>query len=305
MTKKLKIVYGAGNRNGAAWQLQEFMAHMQNATIRVATFLASSYGDFIDWNLEACRTQDNYCRMLREIEEFNPDVIISDGEWNTINIANTLEIPLWNCSSLHLIDGVRWVRDQLGHNTSIEPTRRFLRAAPGGEKYFVYSPLCDIVNPPTLRDGFEWVRPYHTKVERNPFKNKTALIRYQARSEGLNQLLDILKIKLIKDKNEEWKQALIESDWIVTTGDTNTVSDAFYNGINICVSPTVGDAEAAMNALMCRNYKIGVDVAQIELMDKYSLDEMEKTFAEFKELSSWPLQINPNVKYLHERLEEL
>ena len=134
------------------------------------------------------------------------------------------------------------------------------------DRTFIYSPLCNVEGI-ELKDGFEWVQPYHHKVKMAKESDNVAIIRGENRISELSKILNCVKpfgIKLFSkyrydlpnlecvsiEKIDEYKDLLSSCRWLFCTGETSYIADALYAGIsNICVSPSMDDPEAIINAI--------------------------------------------------------
>lgn len=339
----MKILYGAGNRVGANFQLVRFLAHNKHQ-IKIAAYLKSSESLYhVDWTLDALintltpkQTSDvnqlfghsgvpniNLSQaeiLLSEIDDFSPDLVISDGESIIAHAAQSLSIPLWYCSPLHLLDGVEWERGQLRYTSLLGATRKFLETLPKAEKTFIYSPLGDLKNSPSLKSGYEWISPYRLEKFTSEISNKNiAIIPNQKRISALTKILncvdsDLLLFTEFKDKfskiqsfdikdDELYRKLLGECRWFFTTGETSYLADAVYNTVSrVCIAPNLQDPETLLNAIACRLCELGDDLAQVELMDKFSVGEIEKSI----QRNDVSIQLNEKFnKTLDEKVEEL
>lgn len=302
----MKIVYSAGNRLGAGFQLKDFLDHNTHE-IKIAGYFESTREiQYVDWTLNAAENPDVIKILLQEIKEFQPDLIISDAEPIIANIAKTLNVQLWYCSSLHLFDGIEWGRGQLnGYSYQLEELRFFFRKMPLADRVFVYSPFGDIKNPPSLRKKYEWVQPYHFSVENSINQSlQMAVVPESDRISDFIKILNSLDICpiLFKSKSQTgYKENLTQCNWYLSTGHTRFVSDAFYNNKTVSIAPSCLDVEEILNAILCSHYKLGMNIGQVELLDRFGPEEIEKSL----NFVSQKDYLNMNVKKLHERINEL
>jgi len=312
----MRILYAAGERIGANTQLCRFIQAVGNKhEIKKAAYLQSSYSlAHIDWTLDALHhnvVADKHSQrlqglfghkgiplvniysattFLKEVDSFSPDLIISDGEPISAHIAKSLKIKLWYCSPIHLLDGVQWESGQLRYKSLLDRMRGFLSKLPEPDRIFVYSPFGDIKFRPLLNTGYTWITPYYVDTKHGD-NNCTAVVNDYNRFSHLSKMLNgCQNITLFSPFKEEFSnmethltsdtdaylKVLSESSSVFTTGETSYVSDAFYAGHNICISPTLNDIESLLNAILIKEYKIGTDIHQVELMDRFALDEIEK-----------------------------
>jgi hypothetical protein len=314
----MKILYSAGNRLGANVQLHRFLTNLSGEhTIRIAAYVKSSSSiRHINWTLDALhykivpkkRSKDlqkifghkvplininNATIFLSEVVDFEPDLIISDGEPISAHIAKTLGVRLWYCSAVHLLDGIDWESGQLRYLSLLENTRKLLSKFPEAEKILVYSPFGDIKFRPTLKNGYEWVEPYYIKTNNvQPIKQENVFVlndfnRFPYLTRIFNSLSkrfalvspfseSFTNIDQYSVDDENSYKALVKGcSRFFTTGESSYVADAFYNLKNICIMPSLKDPESLLNSILIREYNIGSDLAQIELMETFAVEEIE------------------------------
>lgn len=322
----MKIFYSAGNHLDNNQQLLRFVNNTNHKVMVAAHLKSSESFTHIHWTLDALynrleikNKQDIFDLLghaggpkvsikqteilLRELDDFGPDLIISNGEPVSAHLAKALAVKLWYCSPLHLLDGIEWERGDLRYLSLLANTKKFLAALPIAERTLVYSPFGDLLNCPALKPGYEWVQPYW--VQAIEHKNQTqnfAIIPNKNRFSKLTKALNCvnfdvtllsgfaenfthLQVKSIDDI-AVYKEALANCNWLFNTGDTSYLADAIYNTIpKMCVAPSLNEPETLLNAILCKLYGIGDDVAQVELMDKYAVPEIEKSQAKQTEHS--------------------
>lgn len=360
----MKILYSAGNRVGANSQLSRFLQHLDGKhEIKIAAYLKSSDSiPHIDWTLDALHYNkpatantgmlqlfgyrgvpfvnvDNARIFLQETEKFEPELFIVDGEPIAAHIAKKLGIKLWYYSPLHMLNGLEWEKGQLRYVSRLTSLRHMLRSMPEPDAAFIYSPFGDIKFRPYLKNGFEWIQPYHIEVGEKPtviIKSRSvgptinakifpgtnitniAIINDTNRYSALTKILNSIgfTINLFSPFTERYNNLLVENinnklkyrdtltyaKWLFTTGETSYISDAFYNLKDICVAPTLTDPETLLNAILCRSYGIGVDVAQVELSEDFAAEAIEKAY--FKKLKKNYLSVQ-KAHLLHDRINNL
>lgn len=314
----MKIVYSAGNRFGASVQLHRFLSSIGNSHIvKVAAHLKSSlHTPYINWALDSLYqgyNPTNFAKLhshfeseelprisfpltvqlLDEVLEFEPDLVISDGDPVLANIAKKLEIPLWYCSPLHLLDGIRWRKDDLRYVKRTEALRKYFNLFPKPNRTFIYSPLGDVTPTLEIRKGYEWITPYFEKVEResNPV-GITAIVESHVRARDLSPILNALtepvelysrqpaeslhlKHKHINDFSN-YRKSLSSCKYLLVGGESSYFADAVYNNINVLCSPDLSDYESLLNAILCNRLGVGHNIQQIELMSHYAVDGLER-----------------------------
>lgn len=336
----MRILYGAGNRVGANSQLYRFLKALgKEHTVSVAAWAGSSYlYSHLNWTLEALNNNivaikkrkiidtvfghtgaprlnvDNLKVLLKEVEDFEPDLVISDCDLITANVAKSLDVKLWYCSPVHLLNGMVWEKDQLRYKTSMIMARKTINKLPTPNRILVYSPFGDIKLRPELKLGFEWVRPYYIENKTNK-DGCIAIVNDSKRFPILTKILNgifsninlfspfkeefsNLNTYLISDE-QKYNNILGSSNIMFTTGETSYISDAFYSGHNICVAPSLNDVESLLNARLVQFYKLGTDLHQIEYMEHYAVHEIEESFKKEPRRNYLSSQ---NRKQLHEEI---
>jgi len=328
-------------------QLTRFLKRMNGQhIIRTAAYVRSSESlTHINWTLDALYHRysktdrdrafdlfrhNNIPRMgMREIEqlaeevaEFGPDLIICDSEPILANIAKAMDIKLWYCSPVHMLDGISWGYGQLKYTGALENTRKNLTRLPEAERVFVYSPFCDVEGSPVLKAGYEWVRPYHVSCSSSNNDVGVAVVTDHDRVSELSKMLncvppfcltlfshstyDLSHLESINIADEARYQRVLNScRWMFTTGETSFIADAIYGNINrLCIAPNLKDPETILNAILCEFYDFGDDVAQVEYLEKYSIEEMENSFVK-SESKNGPNIIFSDIETLDEKVNSV
>jgi uncharacterized protein (TIGR00661 family) len=289
--------------------------------ICIAAYLKSSHSlSHIDWTLDALHHKaipkrrskelqdlfghfgvpviniENASVFLSEAVEFEPDLVISDGEPIAAHVAKSVGAELWYVSALHLLDGIDWSKGQLRYLSRLEKTRKALSRWPEPDRCFVYSPFGDVAFRPVLKPGYEWITPYHFNSQPGNYNyNYVCVINEFERFSSIIRIINSLSEKIalvspydetfnnvdnfLNTDNKTYKQLLDGCRKIFTTGETSYIADALYNEKNVCVAPSLNDPEALLNAILIREYSVGSDIAQVELMDIFALNEIETKLA--------------------------
>jgi len=325
----MKILYAASNNQNAKIQLSRFLRAMEGSKhqVKIAAYKKSSPKNInIDWTLDALLNiyrpdllslqGDNLNIYFEQVKDYSPDLVISDLEYFTSSVAKELDINLWQCSS-SLINYalVRNEKYNLGlfkfhaHalNRDTVHSQRMVNILDNSDRNFVYSHYGDMNEPPTLMDGFQWVRPYHqvakdyvpcqhhiTAAFSVPDKRVMAFLKKYPDSVAFvddpKERYQNVQVKDIRIQDEYYCN-LKNSALYICQGQTSFLADAFYNGKYALVFPDYEDAESITNSQLAQ--KIGVG----RIM----------TFVD--ELSSASMEVEPvytdSIKYLHEHIEEL
>ena len=176
---KIKILYAASNSSNSRIILQRFLEHTSNYNLKLSAFKKSSPKNIsIDWTLDSLLNtnesinfdSETFETYFRQVKSFKPDLIISDLEYYTSHVANLLNIPVWQCSSSIISNSFQSIdkKNTLLHThyeyilTNNKLNSVIHNIIANSSRNLVYSHLSDINNPPSLKPGFEWVRPYYT-----------------------------------------------------------------------------------------------------------------------------------------------
>lgn len=299
--KKNKIVYSVDDRIGASFQVGDFVENTE-AFVKVAGY-SSLYGafDHFDWTLDPIESYPELAKKIEsDIVDWEPDLVIIDAEPIVARIAAKHNIPIVNCSALHLLDGVRWKRGQRKYTTVLELTRHKLGELPPARVNLIYSPYG--FTGAELKEGYEWIEPYAISVEGQP-KHSMACVFDNDRYDSLCMFALRSAENIVRWRGtQHYETTLADAKSILTEGYSSVIADALANGKEIRVIPNVKDPEQALNALMCSAYELGEDLGQIELLGMLALDDLEKSFERELKINS---HYEPVGKLLDERISEL
>jgi len=283
----MRILFGAGDFPGSNIMVSRFIQNAPDHEIRVAAFYRNhKYLHSIDWCLDALRYtkvgDSNYFKekhgqsgpyvnhemanlIIDDLLEWQPELVISDCEYFTAMVAKALEIPLWYCSPMLQMTGIEHDRKEI--NTKIFDTiKLYINSLPQGERYLIYSPLCDIICRPFLKRGFEWIRPY-------------SVIGSETTS---------IELPII--------QRVLPKNAVLTTGETSFISDCLYTGRSIFITPDPRDVEPVLNAQLMEWYGVAKNLGRSQNIN-FLKQQVEKH-------NTPPVLSIQNWKQLDERLEE-
>lgn len=324
----MKILYAAAHNQNAKLQLLRFLSAMEGSKhqIKIAAFKKSSPKDInIDWTLDALLNiyrpdlislhSDNLSIYLEQVKSFAPDLIISDLEYFTSCVANELNIPLWQCSS-SLINFalIRNEKYNLGlfkyhaHalNRDTLHSQRMVNILDNSNRNFVYSHYGDMAEPPSLLDGFHWIRPYHriakgyvpcqhfmtAALSVSDKKLIAFMKKYPDSVVFINEPRERYQNPQVKDIRivDEYYCNLKNSVFYACQGQTSFLADAFYNGKYALIFPDYEDAESLTNSQLAQKIGIGSIMTYSDSLPEQSL--IEPVYSD-------------SVKYLHEHIGEL
>jgi len=324
----MKILYSSSDRIGGDSQARRILNHLPHHEIKLASYCKSSQSfKHIDWTLDALKYNKSNIRhtwklkefldhreffphtnfdlvrkFLLDVIDFEPDLIISDYEPISALIANKVGCELWYCSPMHLMDGVNWSMNNFIYlHQSNHEKKNYSRHFIKPNRIFIYSPFADIIPSNEIIPGYELIRPYHYKSENKP--GNLAIINDMARYDVLKKILycsdySFDTAKQFELSESEYREKLNNCDTIICCGETSVISDAIYSGKKLLITPQMQDIESLLNANFTREYGLGFDLSQIELMQKYSVDEINKTMK--YEIPNYIEK--KEIKYLHEHL---
>ena len=309
----MRILYSAGSRKGSAYPLKYFVENCKYE-VKVAAYLKSGFlMDTIDWVLDAIplpgdnpffRDSSAYKILLSDIDYYEPDLIICDNEPHIAEIAQSFGIKLWYCSPIYLSYASDFIFRKYEYRFRY-PAKQLENLPDCAEKILVYSPFGDIVGAPALKQGFDWVQPYHYNIS-CAGEGKTAIIDNDGRTKVLRQILKSipgLDINIFDSYSREYMEDLSKANWAFNTGYTTCISDTIYGGITkMCIAPYFQDEETLLNAELCRALNIGENLGQVELMEGFAIHEVEKSILSLSE-KKYTLK-NTRNKFLHELVEQ-
>jgi hypothetical protein len=326
----LKILYAASNHSGAKIQLTRFMRAMQDKPyiVKVAAYKKSSPRINIDWTLNCLLNiykpdllsldNDNFSIYLDQVKYFSPDLIISDLEYFTSQVASILNITIWQCSSsilnFALSHEEKYNLGAFKHYSYIlnrHPlhTQRTVNLLDNANVNFVYSHLGDIQNSPKLKNQFEWVRPYyvigkpsipckHNVVAATLDNNKRVIHLLKQHSDSVvfsdfdGEEYSNLLMKDIGNE-AEYSCNLKNSNVFVCEGQTSFLADAFYNQKYSVILTDLKNAECILNTAFAEKAQIGSAIYNSQVDLNVYMD---------KQINN---QLNDSCKFLHERIDEL
>jgi hypothetical protein len=189
-----RILYAAGNREGSYYQLERYLPLFKGSghAFQIAGYKKSLRNLNADYCLDALLNfanpngpvsfNGNFSYYTREIEKFNPNLIISDLEIYTSLYAIEKSIPLWQVSPTMLYYALpKSIKEHCkinsfnlklisGDRTKDRDIQYILN---NSQRRMVLSHLCDIEKSPQLLYGYEWIRPEFKLVENSTIYTKT------------------------------------------------------------------------------------------------------------------------------------
>ena len=313
----MRILYSAGERVGADLLLSRFI-NVCNHEVKIAAYDVSSQSlDHIDWTLDAVYNKftganrvktskllgkkdlpmmgyDQAVQLIRDIDAYSPDLVICDYEPIVANIANVLGLELWYCSPVHLLDGLVWKNGQLRYTGLLEVVRKNLSKLPPASRTFVCSPFA-LVSGLELKNGYEWLLPHGAFYGHSKAGTGVCLTNDSDRLSELSKILNCippfdltlysthrynlshLESYMLDDPG--YGRAIGSAEWLFCTGESSFICDGILNEVSrFCVAPDLNDPEALLNAILVRECGLGDDVSQVEMLEYFSVEEIQKSY---------------------------
>lgn len=316
----MNILYAAQNCINSKVQLSRFLQNVNpKHTIKIAAFKKSTPSNVqVDWTLDALVNifypkklnfeNENFEIYYNQVKNFSPDLIISDLEFFTSEIAIALNIPLWQVSSSLINHALtREYKNNLGvykrysallyrdsyHNQKLNNIQQ------NSNLNLIYSHFGDCSNPPSIKSNYEWVRPYyklgkpslpckHNIMGASLKSNKKILNILNSTSDSvyftnfIDETYSNVLLKNIYDEKEYYCN-LFNSELFICAGELNLLADAFYNKkYSITISDE--DPDCIVNATISE--KLGLSNL---LLNNHEIKEINNSF-------------NDKIKFLHEKL---
>lgn len=322
----MKIYYAAGNRIGSRIQMERCLSHLSNHIIKTSGYFNYTINN-IDWILDPLFNNPNsdtsiykyfggkanlgvekivpfnlnlFKSLLKDVEDFGPDLVISDGEPISGYIAVGLGIKLWYCSPIFAFSALEPSLNYICYNMPNDEYyyKHLYLSEP--DKIFVYSPFLEIDNFPDFKKDANFIRPYHINAT---IKSSNNILLVSEDSSRLDLIKPILKyskygIDILNPKEENYN--IDNYSTIISTGETSYIADALYNYRKLYLSPTIKDLESVINSVMSHKLNAGTELGQFELMEYFALEYLDDLLNKTEDKSI--IKINNNIKYLHEEL---
>lgn len=297
----MKILYSAGNRFGAGEELRRFLLDPPGVTIKTAAYSGPSRNiAYIDWTLDALFNKEDSRNpqdlvhlfghagiprisvagaelLIEEISEYQPDLIICDGEPIVSHVAQTLGISLWYVSPLHLLQGVEWNFNTCHYAALLETTRKSLKRLPVSQATFILSPFGSL-GKLNLKKGFNWLSPCAVSSAQSLKSENIFISSNDSRHSNLSKICSYLASPVMTYTPDSREYLGTKPSWYFTTGETSFIFDGIQFGAErLAIAPDLTDPETLVNAFLCQEFGLGDDLAQVELMGRYALHELEKS----------------------------
>lgn len=315
----MKILYAASNNYHSKIQLERFLLNVDKSKFKIKI---SAYKNYlpnynVDWTLDCLNninlkyysfTENRYLDIyLDQVRKYNPDLIISDCELYSSYIASQTGIKLWHASNSLLNYAIHTAYKKylnLYKNYSLffnEQEKVVNSLIDVAEKNYLYSHWGDFSEPPSIKENFNWIRPYYVKgaysqpcqhnfVAVNPnnnpkifdfLKDKNDCIIFTSNPEIKYQSLTIKNINYL----DEYKCNMYNSNFFICDGTATYLADAYYNNKKIILIPEIENKDSMFNYLLYNNiynYLLENDI-----------------------LNHDEVVMNPEIKFLHQHLENL
>jgi hypothetical protein len=218
---------------------------------------------------------------------------------------------LWQCSSSLLDYGLANNYDlglfkYYAHSLNREPshTQRTINLITNSNLNLIYSHFGDSASAPTLKENFEWIRPYH-QVSRLSIPCQHYVVAGFSKPDV--RVVDVLKqypdsVVFMEAGAERYQNVYVKDIGIqdeyycnlrncthfVCQGQASFLADAFYNAQYPTIYPDYQDTESVINSHLSKKLGLGNIVTQ----------GLARTF-------EMPLPTyHSSIKHLHEKIEE-
>lgn len=321
----MKILYAIGNKLSGGIQLNRFLRAIgdKNNLVKIAAFKKTFQVPYRDWTLDALldifkpdhisTDNDNLGIYYEQLKYFNPDLIISDLEIFSSYLATLLKKPIIQVGPRIAYEGIE-NSSKLGIKSKYkkylfkndDQYQLLKNSIDNADARLAYSPLCDLKEPPKLKNGFEWIRPYHVlgklsitakhQIIGASHNNRRDLIQLLKKYDDAVLFTGRLDERFvgvtIKDimQVSEYALNLYNAEKAVNHGQQDYIADAFYNGKYCLMMPEFSDSETIINSMVAEYYGLGQAIYDVN-------ENVQQVKLEMP-------QYNPNIKYLHEKIEE-
>lgn len=296
----MRILYAAGNYPSSYFQLERFVSTTKNLKhiIKIAAHKLPYYNFNVDYTLDCLLNftdpksdlsfNGNYNYYINEIKKFSPDLIISDYEVYTANIALELGIDLWNVSPMLLYHSLD-KKDK--YNLGIKKQYSYIFNAHhirnkyinfiinNAKKNYIVSHFCDIGYDINI-NNFEWIRPDFI-LENNSIENKITYV-------SIKDNKQFIKHKSFYSSSRSYGEKLNACDFSCNDGSPYLLADSFYNQRFSNIIPRYEDIDSVLYSLMSAKLFTGEIMNDSEMKNK-----------DFK------IKLNNHIMFLYEHLERL
>lgn len=322
---KVKILYAAGNMPGSKIQLARFLQAMKDTPylVKVAAYKSSSPKNVnINWTLDALLNifksdliskSDVFDNYYQQVKYYNPDLIISDMEYFTSAVANALNIKIWQCSS-SLINFATEQKNNLGlfknysfllQKNDFVKSQRIINIIDNADKKLIYSHLGEASSSPSIKKGFEWIRPYYFLGKESipcrhdlvagMTKNNKKIISFLKNSQDAVAFTEFP----YENYNNVWMKSLSNLEeyfcnikncnLFVCDGQTSFLADAFYNNKYSIIMTDLQDLECVANSMYSELYKLGTMIYQSD--------------AKVNNYNDVEIKYDKQIYFLHEKID--
>lgn len=315
----MKILYASGNRVGAGVQAARIISNLKGHDVKVAGYVSAfDFLPSLDWCLNALEMKKNYYKKINQllghqgcpivniknlkhfIDDicfFEPDLIINDSEPITAHIAQTLDIKLWYCSPLYLIDGLYWGHVQKRNVDLLEKTNFALKKMPKAERTYIYTPF-----NVQIRDKYKIITPYYNSVYDIVKPYNLAIIPNKEREPKIKLFLKHYSIlSCSPDKNENYNNQILSAKTCIIDGDTSYLSDCLFNNKKFCTIPVNNGVENLLNANVADSLGYSKNFGQVEYLRKDGILAIKNYI---KNDHRYQFKSN-NQLFLHEEIEKI
>lgn len=276
----MKIIYSYGNLIGAE---SRFLRFKENSNFEIKLAAPWHYSkniknvnwvvdplyvdkksikSILGFDPEIFANVNLFSSILKEVEKFEPDLIISDYDRYFPIIARFFNIKHYNISPLNfLIFGYML---PTRYKSFLLKVKRKIKKIEDGS-YFIYSPFYNF--PYKMGQNFKWIKPFHKKYNS---EMKDYVVYNPNNKEYLNNVINSLNLK----KNE-----LETAKWVLLNGTTDEIADVIFNSkARMATTLDFSDPELIMNSALIEEFGIGDSIGNIDILGRNCLNYFEKSF---------------------------
>lgn len=256
----MKIIYAAGNTIGSGEQLIRICNELKDY-VNIKTFGYSINNCFLDFCLDSLslnNNNDNMQRIIKLIELYKPDLVISDLNVDISNIAFSLNIPVWqvSCKSIFM-DRENIKKFNIFSSYICDDTKRWSEKIAEYEnillnsnKVYFYSPVEFFTD---INFNVKTIKPYYKSF----VKRKTKGIAIISNS----KINNYKKYSIYSDNfeyNSLDKREIYGTRYerIIFSGETSYFADILFNNIESQIDINYSDIESVMNYNIGKYFKL-------------------------------------------------
>jgi len=318
---KFKILYALSDNPESVEICRRFLEFSNSAyNIKIAAYCKSSMPFYVDWNLEACEkfygkksfspNNQNFEIYFNQVKNFNTDLIICDLEKYTTYISNILNITTWQLSPFLLYDQVRdsikfnkYYRESFSRTFGREDKSINNFLVKQNEHKIIYTNLVDY-DSSILKEA-DAVRPYFYLGKKSiPCRHNFVTVTDNLKAINFSKLYSdgVIFSKYNEDYNnliakdyynsQDYSCNIYNSEFVISDGDINFLSDAFYNNKFCFIFPQFNYLSNIVNSFTSQHFGLS------KVLFNYKKINIED------EIKNFSYEINNKYLFLHEKINK-